>query len=46
MDFTPTPEKFTEITHSLDRDLRDEADFDNTIVANSEMPTCHLRSLT
>ena len=31
--YTDTGE-FTEITHSLDRDLRDEADFDNTIAVS------------
>ncbi len=45
MDFTPTPENFTEITHSLDRDLRDEADFDSTIVAKFRNANMSLEEL-
>ena len=35
--YTDTGE-FTEITHSLDRDLRDDADFDNTIAVSYTHP--------
>ncbi|MFA9228669.1 MAG: glycogen/starch/alpha-glucan phosphorylase [Agathobacter rectalis] len=42
--YTDTGE-FTEITHSLDRDLRDEADFDNTIVAKFRNANMSLEEL-
>lgn len=42
--YTDTGE-FTEITHSLDRDLRDEADFDSTIVAKFRNANMSLEEL-
>lgn len=45
MDFTPDTGEFTEITHSLDRDLRDEADFDSTIVAKFRNANMSLEEL-
>ena len=42
--YTDTGE-FTEITHSLDRDLRDEADFDSTIMAKFRNANMSLEEL-